>query len=101
MLSYELPENDDLHLVFLTSGTCAPCGKAKDLLEIVPSEVNVVSVESPEGQEIAAQHGITSVPALILTQPLKEPKISLGFPGTINALLEEFDSLTAMHRGGF
>lgn len=100
MITYELP-TEDLNVVFLTSGTCAPCAKAKSLLEVVPSLVHAVSVESPEGQEIAAQHGVTSVPAVILTQPLKDPKISLGFPGTINALLEEFDSLTALNRGGF
>lgn len=58
--------------VLLTARDCELCQHAQQVLQRVsldhPLEVSVVSLDSAEGQQLAARHGVLFAPGLLLNE---------------------------------
>ncbi len=63
-------------LVDFYADWCGPCQKMGEILETV--DVNVLKVNTDEFQELAIQHGVMSIPTLILYKDGSEVDKRIG-----------------------
>jgi glutaredoxin len=65
-----VPQPKPLDVVLLSAQDCELCQHAKEILRRVsieyPLDVRTVSLDSTEGQQLAAQHGVLFAPGLLL-----------------------------------
>ena len=65
-----MPQPRSVEVLLLSATECELCEHAKEVLQRVsceyPLDIRDVSVDLPEGRQLAAQHGILFAPGLLL-----------------------------------
>lgn len=57
-------------ITILTQSSCASCEQAKDVISRValehPLQIQEISLDSPEGRDLATRHGVVFAPGILL-----------------------------------
>ena len=86
----EVLKSDKPVLVDFNADWCGPCRMLAPLIEEIANErddIKVVSVNIDDEDVLAEDHGISSIPCLVVFKDGKEVKRSVGFRGK-DAVLE-------------